>query len=348
MTPPSATVQLYESDKLEDEPVRNVVSEKLNGRSGPAFTAVGIALTVTVADTLQPFVFVYVMMLVPADTPVTKPALVIVATNGFDETHGVDTAAVPLPLNVTELPAHTFNIPEIDGNAFTVTKAVVLLQPVAVFVKVKLTVPADTPVTTPALVTVATALLLLVHVPPVTGDSVIVFPTHTDDGAVTTGFALTVTEVVVLLQPVAVFVKVKLAVPADTPVTTPALVTVAIALLLLVHVPPVTGDKVIVLPTHTDDDAETTGFALTVTDEVVLLQPVAVFVKVKVAVPADTPVTTPALVTVAMVLLLLVHVPPVTGDKVIVFPIHTDAGELTAGFPFIVTVADVLHPSTLV
>jgi hypothetical protein len=51
---------------------------------------------------------------------------------------------------------------------------------------------------------VATALLLLVHVPPVVGDKVIVLPTHTDAGALTAGFAFTVTEDVVLLQPVVV------------------------------------------------------------------------------------------------------------------------------------------------
>ena len=46
----------------------------------------------------------------------------------------------------------------------------------------------------------------------------------------------------------------------------------AIALLLLVQVPPVVGDKVMVEPTHTEDPAVTVGRAFTVTDEVVLLQ----------------------------------------------------------------------------
>ena len=71
---------------------------------------------------------------------------------------------------------------------------------------------------------------------------------------------------------------VKVAVPAATPVTTPAFVTVAIALLLLTHVPPVVGDKVVVDPTHTDvlPVILTVGSAFTVTAEVVLLQPVDV------------------------------------------------------------------------
>src|SRR5258705_12510225 len=60
--------------------------------------------------------------------------------------------------------------------------------------------------------------------------------------------------------------------------------------LLLVQVPPEVGDKVAVLPTHTLAGAVTTGNAFTVTDEVVLLHPVDVCVKVNVTVPADTPV----------------------------------------------------------
>jgi hypothetical protein len=65
-------------------------------------------------------------------------------------------------------------------------------------VNVNVTEPADTPVITPALVTVATAGLLLVHVPPLVGDNVAVLPTHTDAGAVTTGKAFTVTTTTLL------------------------------------------------------------------------------------------------------------------------------------------------------
>ena len=84
---------------------------------------------------------------------------------------------------------------EQDGNAFTVTLPVVLEQPVEVWVKVNAAVPALTPVTTPALVTVATAGLLLVQVPPVFGVRVVVPPTQMEVGPVkpTTGRAFTVT-----------------------------------------------------------------------------------------------------------------------------------------------------------
>jgi hypothetical protein len=64
------------------------------------------------------------------------------------------------------------------GKALTV-KLLVEEQPVAVSVKVKVTVPALTPVTTPAFVTVATAVLLLVQVPPVFGVTFAVLPTQT-------------------------------------------------------------------------------------------------------------------------------------------------------------------------
>ena len=50
---------------------------------------------------------------------------------------------------------------------------------------------------------------------------------------------------------------------------TPALVTVATDGLLLIHVPPVVGDKVMLLPTHTDDPALTVGNELTVSADVV-------------------------------------------------------------------------------
>lgn len=124
-------------------------------------------------------------------------------------------------------------------------------QPVAVFVNVKVAVPAAIPVTNPAFVTVAIAELLLIHVPPVVGESVVVEPTQTDDAPVilTEGLALMVIVAVGFdTQPVLVFVKVNVAVPAATAVTTPALVTVAIPVLLLTHVPPVVGDNVVVVP----------------------------------------------------------------------------------------------------
>ena len=70
--------------------------------------------------------------------------------------------------------------------------------------------------------------------------------------------------------------------------------------------------------------------------------------KVNVTFPAETPVTSPALVTVALVASLLVQVPPVVGDNVIVLPTQTDDPALTAGKELTVTVALVEHPELLV
>ena len=69
---------------------------------------------------------------------------------------------------------------------------VVLVHPVVPSVNVNVTDPADTPVITPAFVTVAIDVLLLIHVPPVVGDNVAVLPAHTVAGAVTVGLGLTV------------------------------------------------------------------------------------------------------------------------------------------------------------
>ena len=60
----------------------------------------------------------------------------------------------------------------------------------------------------------------------------------------------------------------------------------------------------------------TTGWFLTVTGAVGNDgHKVVVDVNMKVAVPTATPVTRPALFTVAIALLLLAHVPPVVGDN---------------------------------
>jgi hypothetical protein len=164
--------------------------------------------------------------------------------------------------------------------------------------------------------------------------------------AFTTGNGLTVTAVVVLLQLVVDEVKVKVAEPAATPVTTPAEVTVATDGLLLTQVPPVVGDKVVVDPIHIEllPVMLTAGKALTVTAVVVLLQFVVDEVNVKVAEPAATPVTTPAEVTVANEVLLLTQVPPVVGDKVVVDPIQMELLPvmLTVGKAFTVIAVVVL------
>ena len=154
------------------------------------------------------------------------------------------------PAVTDELPADA----ETEGADATVM-ATVFEQP-AEFVYVILTEPLATPVTTPALLTVALAVLedthglLLAAVPdPV---NVVVEPTHTVDDPVTVGAAVIVTFSVVWHPALSVYVIP--AVPAETPVTTPPEVTVATEVdeeihgLLLAAVPlPV---SVVVLPTQ--------------------------------------------------------------------------------------------------
>jgi len=68
------------------------------------------------------------MVVVPALTPVTTPALVIVATAVLDEVHGVVGCAVAEPVRVEVLPIQVFKVPLMVGNALTV-KVAVIAQP---------------------------------------------------------------------------------------------------------------------------------------------------------------------------------------------------------------------------
>jgi hypothetical protein len=226
------------------------------------------------------------------------------------------------------------------GLEFTANAEVTALHPVLLFVKVKVTpLPAAIPFTSPALVTVATNELLLAHVPPFVGVTLVVAPTQIADVAkLTTGNAFTVNAEVVALHPVMLLVKVKVTpLPAAMPETSPASVTVATDGLLLVHVPPLDGVTLVVAPTQIADVAKlTTGNAVTDNAGVVALQPVVLLVKVKVTpLPTALPVTTPALFTEATVELLLVHVPPLDGVTFVVAPIQiADVGKFTTGNAF--------------
>ena len=60
---------------------------------------VGYGFTVTETEVWQPFVLVYVIVVVPALTPVTKPVLETVATAVLEEIHALVDDAVALPVN---------------------------------------------------------------------------------------------------------------------------------------------------------------------------------------------------------------------------------------------------------
>lgn len=202
-------------------------------------------------------------MTIPPDTPVTIPPFVTEATAGL-----LLTQVPPVDGNkVVVLFTQIDDSPEIltAGKPFTVMVEVVLLQPVEVWVKVKVTGPADMPVTAPKSVTEATTGLLLAHVPPVAGDNVVVAFTQIAVAPDTVGKVYTVTGKVVPEHPE--IENVKVAVPARTPVTTPAFVTVATEGLLLIQVPPEEGDNVVVPVTQIAEGPviSATGVVLTVT-----------------------------------------------------------------------------------
>ncbi len=65
------------------------------------------------------------MIDVPANTPVTKPVLSIVATETLDDVQAFVEAGVPFPDNCVVFPTHADNVPDIIGKAFIVTVAVI-------------------------------------------------------------------------------------------------------------------------------------------------------------------------------------------------------------------------------
>ena len=76
---------------------------------------VGAAETVTVAVLVHPPMLVKVITLVPAETPVTNPLALTVATAGVPETHGFVVVDVPEPASWVVEPAHTVRVPVMAG-----------------------------------------------------------------------------------------------------------------------------------------------------------------------------------------------------------------------------------------
>jgi hypothetical protein len=149
---------------------------------------------------MQPVGKVYVMDAVPAAIPVSTPvAALIDAMPGSDELHEPPGAAL---LKVAVAFSQTTPLPVmVPGKGFTVTTADAK-QPVDSAYVIVL-VPAEAPVTSPMLPIVATAGVLLLHVPPaVTSDCNVERPEHTCAIPVTgAGNGLTVISAV-LRQPV--------------------------------------------------------------------------------------------------------------------------------------------------
>jgi hypothetical protein len=151
--------------------------------------------------------------------------------------------------------------------------------------------------------------------------------------------------VIIPLHSPPVCVKVKVTSPAESPVTNPVALTVAIAGLLLTQTPPDVGERVVVNPAHIDCGPVNCTCWPVVTDtgwEGSELQPVKPSVKTKLVVPVDTPVTIPLLVTVATAGFSELQVPPEFGNNVVVEPIQICPLPVTlaTGLGFTVSSAD--------
>lgn len=135
---------------------------------------------ITFVATVEPqaLVKVYLIVSIPALTPVTIPPLVTVAIDGNTLLHtpplGVSTSVIIDPIQTESGP----NIGPTRGNGFTVTTLVATAVPQAeVTVYFIVSIPPETPPTTPELLTVAIDVNTLLQTPPVdVSDSVIVAP----------------------------------------------------------------------------------------------------------------------------------------------------------------------------
>jgi hypothetical protein len=76
----------------------------------------GNTLTLMVLVVTQPFISVKVISAVPAETPVTSPDTVIVATVSSEDAQGLLAAGALVELNCIVDPSQTSEAPEITGN----------------------------------------------------------------------------------------------------------------------------------------------------------------------------------------------------------------------------------------
>ena len=212
-------------------------------------------------------------MILPPETPVTTPVVGLIVARVVSLIPHVP----PFVASVTVMlfPTQTFEVTALTAETpgFAVTEIVIvaaLLQGVVpnpivgfVIVYMILAVPAETAVTTPDALTLATAVLELLQtaVPPVgiadALKSCVTCPTHKAESAAVdetnTGTAFIVNLLFATLgQPLPLdTIYCITALPAETPVTKPLLSTVAIAVLSLDQVPPDTVlVNVEVLPAH--------------------------------------------------------------------------------------------------
>jgi hypothetical protein len=223
-------------------------------------------------------------------------------------------------------------------------------------------VPAVIPFTEPLMLMVAIAVLLLLHTPPAVAlFNAVVAVAQTVAVPVivpAAGAAFTVTTCVAYAVPQAVVAAYDIvAVPCVSPVTTPVVFTEAMALLLLLHIPPVVAllnevvfeGQTVAVPVIVPAFGNSfTVMVVSVADVPQLFSSVYIMV----AVPAVRPATVPFVPIVATAVLLLVQVPPLValasvfvalGHTVIVPVIALTFGTvLTVAVVFVVAVPQVL------
>ena len=306
---------------------------------GPAYAMTGLPLMVTgrlASDTHSVIASTKVNVACPGATPKTTPKL---ETDAIEEL-----LLVQLPPEagnkVVVVPAQIVFEPEIEITGLDLTVITCDesdVHPVEVCIKINLAVPADIPVTTPLFVIVATPGLELIQLPPDAGKKFVTAPIQIEPLPESTmvGLPLIVTGADGLETQPEDCVKVNVATPWVRPVTKPALLILATNGLLLIQVPPEDGNSCVVLPTQIvdDPDIEISGLVLTLTISLGGdVHPVEISVNTNLAVPFDTPVTIPALLTTATDGFVLDHIPPVAGDKVVVAPGHIDVEPVTMAF----------------
>ena len=138
-------------------------------------------------------------------------------------------------------------------------------------------------------------------------------------------------------------------VPSDIPVNVPEVLMLPVAILLLLHDPPVVSLlKVVVAPSHTKAMPVMAAGSAFMVSMAVLKQP-AGREKVMVLVPAERPVMIPVMEPTAAtdVLLLLQEALPDNGsESMAVAPLHMpDAPRIALGCRFTVATVIVLHPA---
>lgn len=108
----------------------DVISTVAGEQTAEGFVTIklGNSFTENKKSNVQPLLFLYVIVVVPAAILDTSPVLFTVAVAGFEDIHGELVLAVPEPVNCEVVPIHPFDGPDIVGRLFTVN-VIFIVQP---------------------------------------------------------------------------------------------------------------------------------------------------------------------------------------------------------------------------